>query len=424
VTHFQYQQRAEPLEPSLIHLPNLSEWFQPASEPVRPPVPRMAGLWAGVTEPTLFVVPGFDTWYRPASEPVRLPLPSPTGGASFVPNPDWAAETITLDKWHRPASEPVRPPPPRPAGGSTYQGNPPSWPGEDLTLDKWHRQASEPVWTVPPRLPGEFAGITQPTLFQIPTMDMWWPGIARLPLQPPRLHQGSFAADPSVFRGRFYHDARGKYRVFNTAEYRFYRSTDTPPAESDAAFATNASLPHTPADTYADGDWYLSASYFNGVIDSGFLPLGPQGETYLRLGISGATETLEPPAAPVDWRLEQQPSGVVRIVGFLLLTDTAKTYQWAIAYSTDGTNFPADAPTLTPSIAAGGLAVLSYDLPSQAHDTTVKVRLQVRRNDGTEGSPTWCYSEGSVILTATADATGPTAPTSGRRWPGQLSEVS
>jgi len=118
--------------------------------------------------------------------------------------------------------------------------------------------------------------------------------------------------------GRRYAEHRGKYRVFNAAEYRFYRSDTAPPDEGDSPFATSASLPHTPTNIYADGIWYLSVSYFNGVLDSGFLPLGPNGETFLRLDISGAEESGSPPDGPATWHIEQRAGGVVGVVGFYM----------------------------------------------------------------------------------------------------------
>ena len=206
-------------------------------------------------------------------------------------------------------------------------------------------------------------------------------------------------------RGRFYLDGRGLYRVFNAAEYRFYRDNSAPPAEDDSPFATNATLPHTPVNTYADGTWYLSVSYFNGVIDSGFLPIGPHGETYLRLDLASGAEATSPPAAPMDWRLELRGGGVVAVVGAYFETGsgTDRAGQWAIAYTTDGSTPSADNPDAT-VVMAGGLAVLDYELPAQSEGTTVKVRLQTRRDDGA-----WTYSEGSTVETTTAAAAGPTA---------------
>jgi len=244
----------------------------------------------------------------------------------------------------------------------------------------------------------------------------------------------SMLFDAGSPRGKWSHQLRGKYRVFGAAEYRFYRSNTGPPDEGDTPFATHATLPHEPADAFADGTWYLSVSYFNGVIDSGFLPLGPAGETYLRLDLSGGAETGSPPAAPQDWRIEQRAAtgatlaqlslpqfgamtlaefgalaiqGVAaRVLAFYYQSDaTLRAEQWAIAYTTNGSDPPADTPDVTVEMPAGGLAVLSYDLPPVADGTTVKVRLQTRRQDGS-----WVYSENSTIQTITADASGPTAP--------------
>jgi|GEM_PF-1616296 len=230
-----------------------------------------------------------------------------------------------------------------------------------------------------------------------------------------RRRQKSLAADPAVFRTRFQHDARGLYRVFNAAEYRFYRSNAAPPVEGDVPFATSATLPHTPADLYADGTWYLSASYFNGVIDSGFLPLGPAGETYLRLDLADGEESDSPPAGPTDWRLELDAGGVVRVVGFYWESGALRADTWSLAYTVDGGDPPEDTPDVTVAMAAG-LAVLDYALPAQPDGTTVKVRLQTSRDD--DDAPV--YSEASEIKTATADAAGPTAPLDAQRWAGRL----
>ena len=199
-------------------------------------------------------------------------------------------------------------------------------------------------------------------------------------------------------------DARGKYRVFNAAEYRFYRSNSTPPVEGDTPFATNATLPHEPVDAYADGTWYLSVSYYNGIYDSGFLPVGPLGETYLRLDLAGGVETTSPPAGPLNWHIENVGGGVVRIIAVYVQGGTLRADQWAVAYTTNGSTPATDTPDVTQDMATDGLAVLSYDLPGQGDGTTVKVRLQTRRYDSS-----YVYSEDSEVKTITADAAGPAA---------------
>jgi hypothetical protein len=226
--------------------------------------------------------------------------------------------------------------------------------------------------------------------------------------------------DPSAYRGRRYNAGRGRFRVFNAAEYRFYRSASAPPEEGSTPFATSSSLPHTPADTYADGAWYLAVSYFNGIHDSGFLPLGPRGERYLRLDLAAGAEAGSPPAAALDVRLEARAGDVVGVVAFYHEAGARRAGEWALAYTVDGSAPPEDTPDVTAALPATGLAVLDYDLPAQAHGVTVKVRLQTRRNDGTIAVPVWVYSDGSAILTIAADASGPSAPPVMAAWAGPL----
>ena len=199
-------------------------------------------------------------------------------------------------------------------------------------------------------------------------------------------------------------DARGRYRIFAPAVYRFYRSQTTPPVEGDTPFATNATLPHEPADLFGDGTWFLSVSRFNGIHDSGFLPLGSQGETYLRLDLAAGVETISPPAGPLDWNLENVGSGVVRIVALYVQDGAKRADDWVIARTFNGSTPATDTPDATEVMPTGGLAVLSYDLAGQANGTTVKVRLQTRRFDSSQ-----VYSESSDVKTITADATGPAA---------------
>lgn len=224
---------------------------------------------------------------------------------------------------------------------------------------------------------------------------------------------------PQVFRGRYYFDCRGLFRIFNAAVYRLYRSNVAPPAESDVPWTTSATLPVTPADAFADGTWWISVSYFNGVLDSGFLALGDRGETYRKLVISGGVASADPPQAPIAWHLERQAGGVVRIIA---VAYAAVASEWTVGYTDDGSDPAEDSSDVTATLAAG-MSVWEYDLPAAAHGATVKVRVQVRRNDGTVGVPVWVYSDGSAIQSVTADATGPSAPVAAERSEQPVVEV-
>ena len=220
---------------------------------------------------------------------------------------------------------------------------------------------------------------------------------------------------PAPFRGRYRHDARGLYRVFNTFEYRFYFGDGAPPSESDTPYATSATLAATPATLFVDGDWYLSVSVFNGVIDSGFLPLGANGESYQRLRVSGGVAAAEAPHGPGDWRLERRAGGVVSVIGFYYDASAIRAAEWAIGFTTDGSDPPADSPTVTVTMPTVGLAVLDNPLPAQADGTVVRVRLQTRRTGPN------IYSERSTIKEAVAAAAA-AAATVGTldRWTGRL----
>ena len=222
---------------------------------------------------------------------------------------------------------------------------------------------------------------------------------------------------------KHYVELRGQYRVFNAAVYRFYRKLGSIPVPGiDSPYATNATLPHEPADTWADGTWYTCVTRFNGVIESNPLPIGPSGETALRIDVSGGAGELQPPSEPQQWELVLRPSGVVRIqAAYIPWPDDAgggRAEEWAICYTTDGGAPTPGSPQVTQAIAYGiGVAQLIYDLPAQANGTTVRVLLQVRRDDGS-----WTYSENTTDESATADAAGPSAPEHADAWPGLLSE--
>ena len=116
------------------------------------------------------------------------------------------------------------------------------------------------------------------------------------------------------------------------------------------------------------------------------------------------------------------PSQVRVLAYYLPWMDGAanRADEWAITFTTDGSPPAEDAPDVTVEmVKLGSAEQLIYDLPAQGDGTTVKVRVQTRREDS---GPVWVYSDGSAIFTATADAAGPAAPSSADSWPGLLPE--
>ena len=219
---------------------------------------------------------------------------------------------------------------------------------------------------------------------------------------------------PPISWGRNYALARGAYRVFNAAGYRFFRSNTGPPATTDTPFATSSTLPVQPAISFADGTWYVSASYFNGVLDSGFLPLGNNGETYLKLEISSGSQLPTRPAAPQNVQALVLPATVIRVQGvYLAAVDGANAAtEWAISYTTDGSAPTANSPTVVVAMSGGPMALLSYDLLTVPAAVSVRILVQVRR--GT------IYSIPGAEVDVYSSTFSPLAPVDLQAWPGQL----
>jgi len=228
-----------------------------------------------------------------------------------------------------------------------------------------------------------------------------------------RIIPGAAGGDPHVLLalrvawddttgGRAYARGRGLYRVKGTAQYRFYRRQDGVPVPGiDAVWATAASLPNTPAGTFADATWYICVTYFDGFTESS--PL-----TTFRLDISAGALGPAPPGGPSKWQLQRKAGGVIDVVGLYWPEpdgDDAADY-WRIWYTTNGSEpDPAGAPDYSIAMTfVRGAAVLRKSLPGQGHGTTVKALLRSYR-DGDS-----IASENATSKSTTADATGPGAP--------------
>lgn len=220
-----------------------------------------------------------------------------------------------------------------------------------------------------------------------------------------------------VSRSKYYSTARGVYRVFNEAEHEFFYSATGEPLITDTPFDTNATLPHTPVDTYGNGTHRFAINKTNGIYDSGFRRVGPSGEPYARLDVSGGSEIGNPPQKPNSVTLTKKADGVIRIVAVYFRVGDLRADEWAVAWKSDGTDPAVDTPDYTQAMTSGGMQVLDYDLNLGSLTITVKIRVQTRRNDGS-----WIYSEtdDSDILTIVTDKTGPTAPPAGDQWRGLI----
>lgn len=220
---------------------------------------------------------------------------------------------------------------------------------------------------------------------------------------------------------RFYGEFRGVHRIFNAAVYRYYHSTDGPPLGTDAPFATSVSQPHQPAETFADGVHFFSVDRFNGVLSSGFLPIGPRGEPYIRMDVD-AVQIGSPPLPPTEWHIEPATNGAVRVVGLYVENGPDRATEWAITHTDDLSEPgepPAVSPTVTVPMSTLNVSLLDYLLPAQGAGT-YRVRVQVRKFV----SPSWVYSEGSRVESLTALSIGGIAgfsePLDADTWPGRL----
>jgi hypothetical protein len=222
----------------------------------------------------------------------------------------------------------------------------------------------------------------------------------------------------AVYHGAF----RGALRIYNTAEYRFYRTDDgsAPDPDSDAPYATASSLPATPAVDFADGTWNVTVTYFNGVLESSPLAIGPAGETYLTLVIDSGEETEAAPNGPITWRINEEVAagttdGTLSVIAMLYVDTDAPADEVGVWVAT-GASVPSGdgAPDYSTSVPSNSMGVVSIVVPmtDYALGTTVNVGVRVGWTpDG--GSRLWSDLELSAIVVGSR----PSAPISASQVP-------
>lgn len=217
---------------------------------------------------------------------------------------------------------------------------------------------------------------------------------------------------PLIDTGRRCMTARGRFRIAAEAEYRFYHATT--PVMPATPFDTNATLPYSPTDTFGDGTHYFWMTYFNGFVESDPYPIGPRGELYWRLDISGGAEVTSPPAAPDSWDLTPITGGGCLVTAtYYEEAGSIRADSFSMSVTFDGSDPTPGSDDYNVPIDDDGLAILEYDgITPQADGTTIKVILQMKR--GTS------FSEDYEIKTITADAIGPDAPEAADAWRGEI----
>lgn len=251
--------------------------------------------------------------------------------------------------------------------------------------------------------------------------------VATSPTRRKKTNRSRSAITLPTWPRRYYTSGRGLWRIINTAEYRFYRKLDNQPVKTDTWFAVNATLPFTPTETFGDGVWWIGVTRFDGNLESGFLPLGNNGATFLRLEISGGIEVLQPPQPPNNWHLERQAGGVVRVKATYKEFGETRATQWALFYviNNDGVPLlptlpPAGTPTETIDMPERGLAVLSHDLPAGGSGDAVRLYVLTRRSDGAGG---WLYSDPGRWEGMFVEFGGSvSSPLAGDKWIGRVAE--
>lgn len=207
------------------------------------------------------------------------------------------------------------------------------------------------------------------------------------------------------WRKRHATQVRGLSRVFNAAEYRFYRKDGSAPVPgTDSPHATASSLPDTPAGAWSDGDWYVTVTYFNGIIESLPKLQGPDGTAAKRLEISGSLEVDAAPGDPSEVTVSAIAGAKIRVVAiYSQARDRGRGItptHWRLSWSGDASG----SASIAFATAQNEEIRLDYEITlSDGQSVTVVVKT------GYDPGTGFVESDG-VQATVTADSTGPDAP--------------
>lgn len=199
--------------------------------------------------------------------------------------------------------------------------------------------------------------------------------------------------------------------------YELYVGTDAEPDLSLGPTATNATLPWTPATSFAaDHVYYLVVQRRN------HHNLVTASLETTRLAIVGGVEGLPPPSAPTVQVFEAAASGSVRLAGiyYYPADGTAAADQWLVYLKTGGSapNPAIDTPTVVTIRKAFGAGWLDATYGAYAPGTVVKALLRVRRSaDSIDSTNT------TAVGPVTATTTTPAAPTGSVHQRGQAEQL-
>lgn len=207
------------------------------------------------------------------------------------------------------------------------------------------------------------------------------------------------------WRKKYQTQVRGRSRIFNAAQYRFYRKDGSVPVPGvDSAHATASSLPSTPAGAWADGDWYITVTYFNGVIESLPKLQPPDGTPAKFLEIASSAEVDLAPGDASEYSISAIAGAKIRAQAiYSLASDRGRGVtptHWRLSWTGD----------------ASGSASIAF---GTSQNEEVRLDYEISLSDGQEITLTikTGYDPGTgfvesagVQATITADSAGPAAP--------------